>query len=1712
MHHAKQLPAIVCSAAILFVITGGTAASWAGDANRFRALDLNDPYWVSRQTAQLTTPQWIGEEGVDAVVILGIDDMRGPEKWEQYLRPILETLKGLSTTVGRAPLSIMTCQVDPGHPHLQTWLREGLSLECHTMDHPCPLLARGNLAAARGTYERCVDQMAAVPGSRPVAFRTPCCDSQNTVSPRFFSEIFAHRTPAGNFLAIDSSVFQILTPNDPELPRELVVAEDGTERFRKYLPFRSFVNVIEDYPYPYVIGRTCWEFPCMVPSDWEAQNVLKPANPQGLADLKTALDAVVVKRGVLNYVFHPYGWITSEQVADFVRHAGARYGARLKFLTFREALERLQTHLLAGEPLRNANGLDNGVRLLDLNDDGYMDVVIGNDHLQRTRIWSPEGKTWIDMDFPTRLARGSELEARDAGARFGIVGGSPVVVLASAEETGAWRFAPEGWKSAPELLSGLGDDFQTVIADQDAGMRLMDLDCDGSGELLVARPGRSQVFRWSGDRWQPTAAALPEEARFVDARGRDAGLRLVDLDDDRDLDAIYSNESRYGLSLFKSWNEGWQTVLARDRGEANQIPMFTRDGTDNGAWFQNGYVWVQNEDTDRLPDLVDRRPVEDLLDGVTPEPKSPEAALAAMRPRSGFEVELVAAEPLVADPIAFDWGPDGRLWVVEMADYNEKEKEAGSGRVRVLSDTDGDGRYDRAEIFLAGLRYPTSVMTWRDGLLVLVPPALIFAQDTDGDGRADRQEELFTGFAKGNPQHQANGLTWGLDNWIYGANGDSGGTIRSVKTGQEAKISGRDFRVRIDDGAVEAIEGYTQFNRNRDDWNNWFGNSNNNPMWQYVLSDHYLSRNPHLAAPDGKVNVSDRPGVAPVYPRSRLLERFNDPHTANHFTSACSANLYRDELFGAGYAGNSFVCEPVHNLVHREVMRCEGIEWHSRRAADEQRSEFLASTDNWFRPTTVRTGPDGALWIADMYRGVIEHSEWIPEEYERKLDVLEGSDRGRIYRVRPVGVPLRKIPELSGLTAEELAGVLESPNGWLRDKAQQLLVERQDRSAVAELERLATSAQRPTARLQALCALEGMAAVNPDVLVRALSDPHPEVRRHAVRIAEPLFMAHGGLQDAVLKLVDDAAPQVRLQLAYSLGEWPHAAAGRALGHLAVRDASDRWILAATMSSAVPHLPVIVDTIVHEARSSQGLAELIGQLLELSAAIGNDETIIKLVPALSLEQEHGYAVWQMSALAELLDLLARRNTTLPEFANQASTELKASIGRLVPVFDFARAVASDVQQTDEARLQAVRLLGRGLDQQAEDIALLAAMLDAGQSEAVRGAAIAALGQINRSDAPQTLLAAWRSYAPQARARVLDVLLAREPGTQALLAAIETGQLQPAEIDTTRRQQLLASRSREIRERAKQLLAENVNADRAQVIESYRTAGLGDGSAAQGGVLFNKHCAVCHRFNEQGHAVGPDLSALTDKSPDALAIAVLDPNRAIESKFISYTAVTNDGLTHTGMLAAESGNSLTLRSQESKEQVLLRSDVEALESSGKSLMPEGFEKDLSPSDLADIIAYVRQNGARPKQFAGNRPEVVRPEPLRNHLFLTPSNAEIYGSSLRIEEVNDNLGYWVGEDDHAIWTIDVPRDMVYAVLLDIACEDASAGNEWLLECAGQRLSGKVETTGDWNKYRRVKVGELQLKAGQHRLGLRSYGPIRGALFDLRSITLIPYGLFVK
>ncbi len=1706
-------------AALLLTLAGATVSSLqaANHGNRLAYLDDPvDPYYVHGAFPRLATRQWVGRPGVDAVIVLAIDDMRDPAKYERFLRPILDRLREID---GRAPVSIMTNQVDPQEGQLQKWVAEGLSLEVHTIDHPCPLLQGGDFAKARSTYDRCVDMLSQIPGSKPVAFRMPCCDSMNTPSPRFFREIFGKKTASGHWLSIDSSVFNILPPAPGAPP----------DQFTKYLPFRNFVNTIDDYPYPYLIDHSCWQFPCVVPSDWEAQNIQQSNNPQTVEDWKRALDLCVERQGAFDLVFHPHGWIRSNQIVELIDYATRKYGKRVLFLTFRECDHLLTQQLLAGVGLRSADGAIRGVSLVDVNADGWMDVVSpeqvdGSGKWRvHTRFWLPQQSQWRDVvqEFPGPVRH------------FGILNGEASATVAVPTNEQGIQFlswTQERWQARAVKLDGerLGSAWSSRVqraGDLDA-IRLRDLDGDGSCELLLQAGSESVLLRLDQGRWRPLPFALPQGVRIARADGTDAGCRLIDIDGDEKLDCLFSDPLRYRIDYFDSLEAGWSRTLidqVRSAERADPIPPFVLpDGSNNGVWYRDGSLWYQNEQTDRLPDKVLRVVLSNLDDrracsateptsaaesidasepsgAEFPDAVAPPAAVSTFRLAKGWRIELLAAEPLVQDPIAFDWHPDGSLWVVEMGDYPSGIDGAGKagGRVKRLVDTDGDGRFDRSTLFLDGLPFPTGIKVWRDGVLVTAAPDLLFARDTDNDGRADEQQVLYTGFSEGNQQHRINGLRWGVDGWLYLANGESGGSVRSLRSGQQIDIRGRDLRIDPDTGRLEALSGQSQYGRATDGLGTWFGNNNSEPFWHYVLEDRYLSRNPYADTSAIRHLVPEQSGPAPVYPISRTLPRFNDFDRANRFTSACSPLVYRGQLLAPASGWFTFVCEPVHNLIHREQMVRQGVTYHSHRLPDEQASEAIRSTDNWFRPVMVRTGPDGGLWIADMYRLVIEHPTWIPKAWQEQLDVRAGSDRGRIYRVVPSGWQAdRTWIGMDRRSTKDLVASLGHSNGTVCDMAQQILTWRADPAALSALRRVVREGEEPAA-VAALYLLHQQGHIDPITLRPLITDRRTAVAKHAMILSEPFLSSSPQLGEAIVARLGSAEKPLVMQIGLTLGQWNDPRAAAALAQILDRYGSDRYLRAAVLSSLnADNVRQVFDQFVKR-DDTFAHGSLQETLAEQAVALAKGDAADHVLRCLLAVPANEPAAWQMRAIAKCMDRLRRRDKKLEGVAPET--------GQLLVDFSRrARLVAADSRADTETRLAAIALLRPDLVTGQENLSTLGQLLSPAEAPELQREAIESLLAYPVDPAISLLLDRWPGFSPALRSQVLELLLQR-PAHMRRLIELATDRRASLHLTARVRQRL---RDQSILPAGSEQLAGPVSADaRREIVESTieKLEGL-TGDAERGLRVFTQRCATCHKIGSVGHAVGPDLATLTNRSLDALVPAILDPNRAIEDAYHEYTLITADGRQLSGLVEAETGAAVRLLGPDGKSYDVPRSEIDVLQSTGRSLMPEGLEKDLTPQDLVDVIALLRINRPPRKSFPGNRPQLA---PMRDDgsIRLFAVHAEIYGPSLVFEEKYRNLGFWSSPQDHAVWTVSVSEPKEYDVVIDYACPTEEAGNRLRIDCRDQSIVWTVRGTGSWDNYGSAKLGTLVLPVGKSQIVVHSDGPVRGHLLDLRTLFLYPH-----
>ncbi|TAH36997.1 MAG: c-type cytochrome [Planctomycetota bacterium] len=527
----------------------------------------------------------------------------------------------------------------------------------------------------------------------------------------------------------------------------------------------------------------------------------------------------------------------------------------------------------------------------------------------------------------------------------------------------------------------------------------------------------------------------------------------------------------------------------------------------------------------------------------------------------GVCAELVACEPLVRDPVAAVFDGDGRLWVVEMSgfmpDVDGKDELEPSGAIAVLEDEDGDGRMDRRSVFLDGLVLPRAVLPTRGGALVLAPPELLFCRDEDGDGRADERSVVERGFEAGlhNPEHAANGLLPALDNWIVCANHDA--------------------RYRWRNGVWERRRsaGGGQWGIAQDDLGRLYFNTNSDPLRGARIDPYAAARNLNLGVAEGANEqltpdfrvwpVRITPGVNRGYQPGFLVD-----WKLKEFTAACAPLVYREHALPAEYHGDAFVCEPAANLIKH--FRLEAGPDGARASNAREGTEFLASTDERFRPVNLCAGPDGAMYVVDMYRGLIQHRNFVTTFLRRQV-VARSLDQptglGRIWRVTSATAARNPgSPRLSSAAWSDLVALLSHADGWWRDAAQRELVERGLHAGDAEpLRKLARQGKAPLGRVHALWALEGLDAIDADTVMAALGDADDRVRLASVRCSEALLRQR---DDSVLEAILEAAgasQPLRRQAALSLGESQTPAGLASLASLLQADASSSRIRSAALS-------------------------------------------------------------------------------------------------------------------------------------------------------------------------------------------------------------------------------------------------------------------------------------------------------------------------------------------------------------------------------------------------------------------------------------------------------------------------------------------------------------------------------------------------------------------
>ncbi|MBK8092934.1 MAG: c-type cytochrome [Verrucomicrobiaceae bacterium] len=926
------------------------------------------------------------------------------------------------------------------------------------------------------------------------------------------------------------------------------------------------------------------------------------------------------------------------------------------------------------------------------------------------------------------------------------------------------------------------------------------------------------------------------------------------------------------------------------------------------------------------------------------QPLSPEESAKKWHVREGYRIELVAAEPVVLDPVAFDWDEQGRLWVIEMADYPlgmDGNGKAG-GRVVRLEDTDSDGRYDKRSDIVSDLSYPTGILTWREGVIVTAAPDIFFISP-DGTKKV-----LYTGFSTGNQQLRVNGLRWGMDGWVYCAAGahhggyNKGTQIECKLTGEKIDLGSRDFRFKPDTGEFDPQSGPSQFGRARDDWGHWFGVQNSSPLWHYVLQDHYLRRNPHVIPPDPIQQLFPR--NPPVYPASSMEKRFHSFDQAGRFTSACGIEVYRDVVLFNDGKTHAFTCEPFHNVVQHHILEDDGVTFKAVRDPAESKMDFLASEDRWCRPVMVRTGPDGALWVADMYRYMIEHPQWLPQNGKEELlpHYREGDDKGRIWRVVKSS-HLAPRDEHTASKSEKTSGkgsvpfisterddYFASPNGWLRDKAQMMAMWSGEFALKGFFER-----PKGIALAQASWTLGLLNKDHEGEWQDLIQDTNPRVREQGLKMLEQ-FKWKGDdsspLQKALAKLVNDKDDKVRLQLACTLGELKFEWAGDLLAELLDAAPAGSPLQGAAMSSVLPHLERVCALFPEGGEPENNKA--IGMLFRCALATKNEKAISALLSQVEAKIH----------FEELLAVLDEKNLSLTDFAKQVTdAKARAAVDQM----------AAKLQQAAESLKTSPTM---------ESLALLAT--DRGHRETVKGMlpelwaktggaeVLRLVAKLQPKGGEQFLLEGWDQRTPALRTQILETLLSNDDWALALLKRPEA-----KACDAATRARLMKHPKKNIANLAEKVCAESVSATRAAVVEKFKPALGMKGDAARGKTVFASVCISCHKLDGVGLELGPDLRSVAQHDAEKLLNSILDPSAIIEPGFMAYHCTLKSGEQLYGVIATETSASLTLKMAGNVTKSVLRSDIAALKSTGTSLMPEGLEAALTPQALADLIAYLK-----------------------------------------------------------------------------------------------------------------------------------------------------------
>ena len=956
----------------------------------------------------------------------------------------------------------------------------------------------------------------------------------------------------------------------------------------------------------------------------------------------------------------------------------------------------------------------------------------------------------------------------------------------------------------------------------------------------------------------------------------------------------------------------------------------------------------------------------------------------------GFQIELIAKEPLIADPVDMVIDEWGRLYVVEMHGYPLDL--SGSGLIKRLRDSNGDGLPDESMVFADSLIVPTGIMRWKKGFIVTDPPHVYYFEDTDDDGRADVREILLTGFARSNPQHNVNNPTYGLDNWIYLCHegavrtqqfgnilGDKGSAVHMPQMPDAKKLpqnaNGLSVRFRPDSKQLELISSRSQFGQAFDKWGHHFQTNNAAHLYHKVIAAPYLQRNPDLLIPSSQFFIPKGGRGFDIFPITA-----NPSHQLltdiGALTSACGIMSYNADLFPQMYDQSIFAAEPVHNIIHVDRIEDRGATYHSIPLLEGR--EFLASTDAWFRPVNHYLAPDGSIFVLDYYRKIIEHPEWLSDEVIQSGDLYLGKDQGRIYRISPQGTP--SMTFLDRLTLgdgdiDDLVSGLADPNIWWRRHAQRLLMDKNDPSIVDALKKFVATTRHSIGKAHAMWLIESKGAMDENILLDMLDNEEAGLRENAIKIAESYLSTGSKLHHKLLSLIDDKHPKVRFQLLLTLGNLFDPKTAMARTHLLIQDIEDPWVHDAALSASHLNVTALFNAVIpHLNQQTEGVLGFVKKLSQLIVRSGGTQALNRfLVEA----QKSTTPDWLLPIILEGMAngadgkkdfALSTQNTRFlaGNFNVVADPALRQKSLVLLRAAEFFKAAnnplleqaiqITEQPQSEELLLaDAIQILGWSGSMQ--NFELLENIFAANTSSTIRSVTLQAMDEISSELFSDFIVSKWPGLSPEGRKRGVQILLGSDQKRLVLMRAIAENKIQPSILSWGQTVSLLNHRNQEIRRLARTHLQGNeLNANTVwnSFEESLRISGKMD----QGREVFKKHCGICHqKAGNDGIAFGPDLAGVQNRTKAALLLDILQPNKSIADGFELWTLSMVSGRDLAGIISQQTAQTLTITDATGLETTVDRSDIKELTASEWSAMPENIHVQISQQEMAHLLAFLK-----------------------------------------------------------------------------------------------------------------------------------------------------------